>query len=41
MYEFELKIFNYSLNLYLLNSVDWLKVVNIIDASLVSAGFHG
>jgi hypothetical protein len=36
----EFKIFNYSLNLYLLNGVSWLKVANTIDAYLVSAGFY-
>jgi hypothetical protein len=40
MHEFEFKIFNYSLNLYLLNGVGWRKVADIIDLSLVSAGFH-
>jgi hypothetical protein len=38
MYEF--KIFNYSLNLYLLNGISWLKVADTIYASLVSTGFH-
>jgi hypothetical protein len=40
MYEFEFKIFNYNLNLYLLNGVGWLKIADIIDASLILSGFH-
>jgi hypothetical protein len=37
LYEFEFEIFKYSLNMYILNGVDWLKVTNTIDPSLVSA----
>jgi hypothetical protein len=40
MYEFEFEIFNYSLNLYLLNGVSWRKVADTIDLSLVSANFR-
>jgi hypothetical protein len=40
MFEFEFEIFNYSLNLYLLNGVNWFKVADTIDASLISAGFY-
>jgi hypothetical protein len=39
MYEFEFEIFNYSLNLYLLNGVSWHKIADIIDLSLVTASF--
>jgi hypothetical protein len=38
MYEFEFEIFKYSYNLHLLNGVDWIKLDDTIDPSLVSAG---
>jgi hypothetical protein len=40
MYTFEFKIFNYSLNLYLLNGIDWLKISDTIETYVVSAGFY-
>jgi hypothetical protein len=40
LYEFEFEIFNYSLNMYLLISVSWIKIADTIDASMVSAGFY-
>jgi hypothetical protein len=39
-FKFEIEIFNCSLNLYILNSVSWLKAADTIDASLISAGIY-
>jgi hypothetical protein len=38
MYEFEFKIFKSCCNLYLSNGVGWVKLVDIIDQSLVLVG---
>jgi hypothetical protein len=38
MYEIEFEIFKYNCNMYLSNGVDWLKLADTIDPSLVSAG---
>jgi hypothetical protein len=37
LYKFKFKIFKYNYNPYLSNGVGWLKLVDTIDPSLVSA----